>query len=233
MNKNSDIFSKLKLFLSDTERLKKLFPAINAAGYPFIALFFFVALLLSLISDFFGWIGFILSLWCVYFFRDPDRVTPNISNVIVSPADGKIISIEKSKDSEFTENEMTRICIFLSIFDAHIARSPIKSSVIETRYFPGEFHFANSIKAIENERLCVHLKSNLNENFVLILYAGFIARRIVSYINTSSNLERGERVGIIKFGSRVDIYVPIDYATNLKTGDNVVAGETVLFRKSD
>ena len=203
-------------------------------GYLPILTSFFVCWLgtgffgLSIVSI----ILFILFLIILYFFRDPDRIIPNEEGIL-SPADGKIISIEKSKDSEFTENEMTRICIFLSIFDAHIARSPIKSSVIETRYFPGEFHFANSIKAIENERLCVHLKSNLNENFVLILYAGFIARRIVSYINTSSNLERGERVGIIKFGSRVDIYVPIDYATNLKTGDNVVAGETVLFRKSD
>ena len=203
-------------------------------GYLPILTSFFVCWLgtaffgLSIVSV----ILFILFLIILYFFRDPDRIIPNEEGIL-SPADGKIISIEKSKDSEFTENEMTRICIFLSIFDAHIARSPIKSSVIETRYFPGEFHFANSIKAIENERLCVHLKSNLNENFVLILYAGFIARRIVSYINTSSNLERGERVGIIKFGSRVDIYVPIDYATNLKTGDNVVAGETVLFRKSD
>ena len=203
-------------------------------GYLPILTSFFVCWLgtaffgLSIVSI----ILFILFLIILYFFRDPDRIIPNEEGIL-SPADGKIISIEKSKDSEFTENEMTRICIFLSIFDAHIARSPIKSSVIETRYFPGEFHFANTIKAIENERLCVHLKSNLNENFVLILYAGFIARRIVSYINTSSNLERGERVGIIKFGSRVDIYVPIDYATNLKTGDNVVAGETVLFRKSD
>ena len=203
-------------------------------GYLPILTSFFVCWLgtaffgLSIVSI----ILFILFLIILYFFRDPDRIIPNEEGIL-SPADGKIISIEKSKDSEFTENEMTRICIFLSIFDAHIARSPIKSSVIETRYFPGEFHFANSIKAIENERLCVHLKSNLNENFVLILYAGFIARRIVSYINISSNLERGERVGIIKFGSRVDIYVPIDYATNLKTGDNVVAGETVLFRKSD
>ena len=203
-------------------------------GYLPILTSFFVCWLgtaffgLSIVSI----ILFILFLIILYFFRDPDRIIPNEEGIL-SPADGKIISIEKSQDSEFTENEMTRICIFLSIFDAHIARSPIKSSVIETRYFPGEFHFANSIKAIENERLCVHLKSNLNENFVLILYAGFIARRIVRYINTSSNLERGERVGIIKFGSRVDIYVPIDYATNLKTGDNVVAGETVLFRKSD
>ncbi len=208
--------------------------SVSKEGYLPILTSFFVCWLgtaffgLSIVSI----ILFILFLIILYFFRDPDRIIPNEEGIL-SPADGKIISIEKSKDSEFTENEMTRICIFLSIFDAHIARSPIKSSVIETRYFPGEFHFANSIKAIENERLCVHLKSNLNENFVLILYAGFIARRIVSYINTSSNLERGERVGIIKFGSRVDIYVPIDYATNLKTGDNVVAGETVLFRKSD
>ena len=201
-------------------------------GYLPILTSFFVCWLgtaffgLSIVSI----ILFILFLIILYFFRDPDRIIPNEEGIL-SPADGKIISIEKSKDSEFTENEMTRICIFLSIFDAHIARSPIKSSVIETRYFPGEFHFANSIKAIENERLCVHLKSNLNENFVLILYAGFIARRIVSYINTSSVLERGDRIGIIKFGSRVDIHVPTSYITNLKPGDNVVAGETILFRK--
>ena len=201
-------------------------------GYLPILTSFFVCWLgtaffgLSLISL----ILFLVFLIILYFFRDPERIIPNEEGVI-SPADGKIISIDKINESEFTNNEMHRICIFLSIFDAHIARSPIKSSVVAHVHHDGEFHFANSEKAIENERLCLHLKTENNESHVLILYAGFIARRIVSYINTSSVLERGDKIGIIKFGSRVDIHVPTSYITNLKPGDNVVAGETILFRK--
>ncbi len=120
---------------------------------------------------------------------------------------------------------------FLSLLDCHINRSPIDCSVNETRYYPGAFHFANSDKSVENERLCIHLKSDSNEDVIVIQYAGFLARRIVSYISVNSNLKRGQRIGIIKFGSRVDIYVPENYHTNLKAGDSVVAGETILYER--
>ncbi|HIC76691.1 MAG TPA: phosphatidylserine decarboxylase [Candidatus Dadabacteria bacterium] len=171
-----------------------------------------------------------LFLVVLYFFRDPERIVPNVDGM-VSPADGKIISIDKSTESEFVKKEMKRICIFLSLLDCHINRSPIDCSVNETRYYPGAFHFANSDKSVENERLCIHLKSDSNEDVIVIQYAGFLARRIVSYISVNSNLKRGQRIGIIKFGSRVDIYVPENYHTNLKAGDSVVAGETILYER--
>ena len=108
MNKNSDLITKIKSLLSDSEQLKKFFPAINSEGYPFIALFFFIALLFSLISDFLGWVGFLLSLWCVYFFRDPNRFTPDMDNTVISPADGKIVKVDSAKSPEILKDKPTK-----------------------------------------------------------------------------------------------------------------------------
>ena len=166
----------------------------------------------------------------IHFFRDPERIIPK-TNGIISPADGKIITVDTVKEDEFTNIEMKRICIFLSVFDCHIARSPISSEVIETKYFEGKFKFANSSECIENERLYMHLKTEDKQDVVLILFAGFIARRIVPYVSRTSILKIGQRIGIIKFGSRIDIYVPTNYVTELKAGDEVVAGESILFNK--
>lgn len=168
----------------------------------------------------------------IHFFRDPERIIPK-TNGIISPADGKIITVDTVKEDEFTNIEMKRICIFLSVFDCHIARSPISSEVIETKYFEGKFKFANSSECIENERLYMHLKTENKQDIVLILFAGFIARRIVPYVSRTSILKIGQRIGIIKFGSRIDIYVPTNYATELKAGDEVVAGESILFNKTN
>ena len=168
----------------------------------------------------------------VHFFRDPDRIIPN-TNGIISPADGKIILVDTAEENVFLNRKMKRTCIFLSIFDCHIARVPFSSEVIETRYYPGKFNFANSDECIENERLHIHLKTKDGKDCVLILFAGFIARRIVPFISKGNILNLGDKLGIIKFGSRVDIYVPSDYGTNFKTGDEVVAGETILYNKVD
>ncbi len=168
----------------------------------------------------------------IHFFRDPERIIPK-TNGIIPPADGKIITVDTVKEDEFTNIEMKRICIFLSVFDCHIARSPISSEVIETKYFEGKFKFANSSECIENERLYMHLKTEDKQDVVLILFAGFIARRIVPYVSRTSILKIGQRIGIIKFGSRIDIYVPTNYATELKVGDEVVAGESILFNKTN
>ena len=172
---------------------------------------------------------FFLFLVVLYFFRDPERILPNTDGII-SPADGKIVLADTSIESNFTNEEMNRVCIFLSIVDCHINRAPLNCAVNKTIYNEGKFHLANSVKAIENERLCIHLKTDSDEDIVLILYAGFIARRIVSYVAVNQTLKRGERIGIIKFGSRVDIYVPKHFKTDLKKGDHVVAGETILYR---
>lgn len=172
----------------------------------------------------------IVFLLIVHFFRDPDRIIPNTDGII-SPADGKLISVDTVDEIEFTNKKMKRTCIFLSIFDCHIARSPISSKVIETRYYPGKFNFANSDECIENERLHIHMKTDDSEDIILVLYAGFIARRIVPFISKDSVLSLGDRIGIIKFGSRIDIYVPIDYGTELKAGEDVVAGESIIYNR--
>ena len=180
----------------------------------------------------FSLIIFILLLLVIYFFRDPDRILLD-KNGLISPADGKIISVDLYKETEFLNKEMTRVCIFLSIFDCHINRAPTEVQIVETRYYPGAFFFANSSRCIENERFYIHMRDKNNEDIILILYAGFIARRIVPYIKSGDFLNKADRLGIIKFGSRVDIYVPNDYSCNFKEGDSVVAVESLLFEKDE
>ena len=153
----------------------------------------------------FSLIFFILLLLVIYFFRDPDRILLD-KNGLTSPADGKIISVDLYKETEFLNKEMTRVCIFLSIFDCHINRAPTEVQIVETRYYPGAFFFANSSRCIENERF---------------------------YIKSGDFLNKADRLGIIKFGSRVDIYVPNDYSCNFKEGDSVVAVESLLFEKDE
>ena len=180
----------------------------------------------------FSLLFFILLLLIIYFFRDPDRILLS-EDGLISPADGKIITIDTCKETEFLNREMNRACIFLSVFDCHINRAPSNVRVVETRYYPGAFFFANSSRSIENERLYIHLKDENDEDIVLILYAGFIERRIVPYIKSGDNLNKADRLGIIKFGSRVDIFVEKKYSSDFKSGDSVVAVESILFKKNE
>ena len=233
MKKDSDILSKLKLLASDTEQLKKLFPAINSAGYPFIALFFFIALLLSLFSKFFGWIGFILSLWCVYFFRDPDRVTPNINNVIVSPADGKIVKVELANTPENLIDKQTtkmmKISIFMNVFNVHVNRIPVSGKIVWLKYIPGTFINASLDKSSENnERMIAKIQLDKNYFIYVVQIAGLIARRIKCDLTENQSVNVGERYGIIRFGSRLDVYLPNDFAVKVREGQLSVSGETIL-----
>ena len=173
MNKNSDLMTKIKSLLSDSEQLKKFFPAINSEGYPFIALFFFIALLFSLISDFLGWVGFLLSLWCVYFFRDPNRFTPDMDNTVISPADGKIVKVDSAKSPEILKDKqrisMTKISVFMNVFNVHVNRVPVTGKVVWLKYIPGTFINASLDKSSENnermiakievEKKCVCIRS--------------------------------------------------------------------------
>ena len=233
MSKDNDIFSKIKLLLNDTEQLKKIFPAINSAGYPFIALFFFIALLLSLFSDFLGWIGFLLSLWCVYFFRDPERVTPDIKNTVISPADGKIVKVVSAKSPENLQDkrslQMTKISVFMNVFNVHVNRAPVAGNIKDIIYVPGKFINASLDKASEhNERNILVLENNKNEEIIVVQIAGLIARRILSFVNLFDSLKIGERFGLIRFGSRVDVYLPSNYAPKVELGQKVIAGETII-----
>lgn len=233
MNKNNDFFSKIRLFLSETDQLKRYLPQINSAGYPFIALFFFVSLLLSLFSDFLGWIGFILSLWCVYFFRDPSRVTPDLENIVVAPADGKIIKIDLSKNpevlSEKKTSEMQKISIFMNVFNVHVNRTPISGEIQKIVYKAGSFLNASLDKASEkNERSSMVIANDNNIKIIVVQIAGLIARRILGFVSEKQFLEQGERYGLIRFGSRVDIYMPLDATVTCAEGDKVVAGKSKL-----
>ena len=233
MSKDNDIFSKIKLLLNDTEQLKKIFPPINSAGYPFIALFFFIALLLSLFSDFLGWIGFLLSLWCVYFFRDPERVTPDIKNTVISPADGKIVKVVSAKSPENLQDkqpiQMTKISVFMNVFNVHVNRIPVTGKVVWLKYIPGTFINASLDKSSEhNERMIAKIEVEKDIFVYVVQIAGLIARRIKCDLTENQSVVVGERYGIIRFGSRLDVYVPKESSVKVKEGQLAISGETIL-----
>ena len=233
MNKPNDFFSKIRFLFNDIQQIKSYLPKINSAGYPFIALFFFVALLLSLFSDFLGWIGFILSLWCVYFFRDPSRVTPDLKNIVVAPADGKIIKIDLSKNpevlSEKKTSEMQKISIFMNVFNVHVNRIPVSGKIVWLKYIPGTFLNASLDKSSEdNERMIAKIEVYKNVFVYVVQIAGLVARRIKCDLSENQSVNCGERYGIIRFGSRLDIYMPKDFLLKVKTGQLAISGETVV-----
>ena len=233
MNKNNDFFSKIRLLLSETDQLKSYLPQINSAGYPFIALFFFVSLLLSLFSDFLGWIGFILSLWCVYFFRDPQRVTPADKNVFISPADGKILKILETDAPEILsdnkKSKLRKISIFMNVFNVHVNRIPMSGKIVWLKYVPGTFFNASLDKASENnERMVIKIEISKNNYIYVVQIAGLIARRIKCDLNENQNVNVGDRFGIIRFGSRVDLYLPLNSPVTVMEGQTVIGGETIV-----
>ena len=233
MNKNNDFLNKIKLLFSSSEQLKKIFPAINSEGYPFIALFFFVSLLLSLISDFLGWIGFLLSLWCVYFFRDPNRFTPDIDDTVISPADGKVVKVESAKSPETLKDKqstiMTKISVFMNVFNVHVNRVPVSGKVVWLKYIPGTFINASLDKSSENnERMIAKIEVEKNVFIFVVQIAGLIARRIKCDLTENQIVKVGERFGIIRFGSRLDIYIPKNFNVKVKEGQLAISGETIL-----
>ena len=216
-----------KNIANQLEDLKNFIPPINTAGYPFIILFALFALILSLISDFLGWIGFILTLWCVYFFRDPERVVPLGDDILVSPADGLITNISEHKEGK---KNYTKVSIFLSVFNVHIQRLPVSGQITKIDYIEGKFINATLDKASEeNERSRLTLKSGSNVIYITQI-AGLIARRIICYLKTNERVNQGERYGIIKFGSRVDIEFPNSYNLMVSIGQQCIGGETIIAR---
>ncbi|MBI4228795.1 MAG: phosphatidylserine decarboxylase family protein [Deltaproteobacteria bacterium] len=172
---------------------------------------------------------FIITALIAYFFRDPDRLTPQDPHAIVAPADGRIVDVSPAIEETFLGNDMKRIGIFLSLTDCHINRSPLNGVVVATKYIKGKFSLAHSKSASsQNERLSTLIESDEKENIVLVQIAGFLARRIVSYLAIGSQIRRGERFGMIKFGSRVDIYLPLNCEVVIDIGDFVRGGETII-----
>ena len=225
--------SSFESLISQLEDLKNFLPPINSAGYPFIILFALVAFILSLISDFLGWIGFILTLWCVYFFRDPERVTPKKTNVLISPADGKIVFSGLSKSPEnLSDNkqlDLNKVSIFMNVFDVHVNRIPISGKVIWLKYVPGTFLNASLDKSSENnERMIVKVEVSKGVFIYVVQIAGLIARRIKCDLTENESVTMGQRYGLIRFGSRVDVYFPKSFNILVSKGQTSISGETII-----
>ena len=214
---------------------EKIFPKVHPEGYKFLIISSIITLILLSISSFFGLIFIFITIWVYYFFRDPERIVLEDSNYLVSPADGRISSISEVKgpiELGLDNKQFTKVSIFMNVFDCHVNRSPSNGEIEEIFYKPGKFLNASLDKASEeNERNYFKIKSEeTNENIVVVQIAGLIARRIVTQVQKSQKVKQGERLGMIRFGSRVDIYFS-QRNTMVKVGQNVIAGESLIARK--
>ena len=208
-----------------------IFPKIHKEGYKFLAISILATFVVLLFSNFFGSIFILITVWVYYFFRDPERYSINDDKFLVSPADGLITDIsERSGPVELRlENTtFTRISIFMNVFNCHVNRTPISGKVEEIYYKPGKFLNASLDKASEeNERNYFKLKTSSGEEIIIVQIAGLIARRIVCQVEQDQELKQGDRIGMIRFGSRVDIYFK-NKSPLAKLGQNVVAGESLI-----
>ena len=208
-------------------------PFIHPEGWRFAITFFVISIFLGFVSTAISIIGYLLTIFTLWFFRDPERNTPYDSNLIISSADGKVCLIDESyppKEVSMSQEKMKRICVFMNVFNVHINRSPVSGTVKAIVYKEGQFLNASLDKASEkNERSSLVISSTNNgPEIVVVQIAGLIARRILGFVSSNDNLAQGERFGLIRFGSRVDIYMPLDAVTKCTVGDKVVAGESVL-----
>ena len=208
---------------------KVAFP-VAKAGYPFI----FIAALATAVFAFWGLdslalIGLAVTFFICYFFRDPDRVAPNHKGVVVSPADGKVVAVDQVDTSRFFEGMCTKISIFMSLFNVHVNRIPHEGFVEKVSYYPGKFFLANLDKASrENEHNAIYLETIDGKKMCIVQIAGLIARRIICKVQEGDKVDRGQRFGMICFGSRLDVYLPADSKLNVAVGDRVKAGISVL-----
>ncbi len=210
---------------------------IHPAGIPFIALFFIMTIIIGWFWTPLYYIGFTLTLWCVYFFRNPSRTTPilsgtNKNNLLISPADGTVIDILKitpAEDIGLPEGKWTRICIFMNVFDVHVNRSPMSGQITYKKYIPGSFFNASLDKASnENERLILNMDTENGNKIAFVQIAGLVARRIICDVDIGHSLRAGEIFGLIRFGSRVDIYFPSEVSVMVLKGQKMIAGETII-----
>jgi phosphatidylserine decarboxylase len=201
-------------------------------GWPFIAIFGLASLILYFLYAPLGWIGLVLTLWCVYFFRNPDRVTPEREGLIVSPADGivqMIAEVSPPEELDMGSEPVVRVSVFMNVFDCHVNRIPCDGRIGKLVYVPGQFLNASLDKASEeNERQMVRIDLDSGAFIGAVQIAGLIARRIVCYLEEDQIVLAGERFGLIRFGSRVDIYLPHGAVSHAVIGQKCVSGETVL-----
>lgn len=204
---------------------------IHPQGYPFIAIFAVVTLILFWLWPPLGWIGLALTIWCTLFFRDPPRVTPVREGLLVSPADGRVSMVTQAPpppELGMGEAPLPRVSIFMSVFDCHVNRSPLAGRIERIAYKAGIFLNADLDKASEDNERNSFLISAPGMNIAVVQIAGLIARRIVSFTSQGQAVEAGQRLGMIRFGSRVDVYLPAGGAFLVSPGQRAVAGETVI-----
>ena len=205
---------------------------VHPAGWPFIAIFAVAGMILTVIWEHLFFPGLILTLWCVYFFRNPVRTTPVRDGLVISPADGRVLSVEDlppPAELDLPDGKYTRIAIFMNVFDVHVNRAPMAGKITDKFYFPGAFFNADLDKASEqNERLGLVMKTDHGPTIGFIQIAGLVARRILCDANEGAHLTVGEHYGIIRFGSRVDVWLPKPVKVLACPGQTTIAGETMI-----
>ena len=214
--------------------ISKIFPPIHTEGYKFIILAVFVTIILFILNSFLGYMGLLITIWVYYFFRDPERVIIEDDNYLISPADGEVIKVEEvdgPKEVGLENKRFKKISIFMNVFDCHVNRTPCSGTVEEILYKPGKFLNASFDKASEdNERNYYKLKDKYGNDIIVVQIAGLIARRIVCETDNSQELNQGDRIGMIRFGSRADVYYE-NYEPLVKVGQKTISGETLLAKK--
>ena len=212
----------------------KIFPKIHAEGYKFLVISGIITIVFYSFSNFLGLIGLVLTIWVYYFFRDPDRVVIDDNNYLVSPADGEIIKVEEvdgPKELGLENKKFNKISVFMNVFDCHVNRTPCAGKIEEILYKPGTFVNASLDKASEdNERNYFKIKDTDNNDIIVVQIAGLVARRIVCESNKDQELKQGDRIGMIRFGSRADVYYE-NYQPLVKVGQKAISGETLLAKK--
>ncbi len=214
--------------------IDKVFPPIHNEGYKFLVIFTIATIILYLISSFLGLIGLVLTIWCYYFFRDPERYSIDDDDYLVSPADGLVLQVQENegpKELNLENKKFTKVSIFMNVFDCHVNRSPCAGKVSEILYKPGKFFNASLDKASEeNERNYYKITNSKGEDIIVVQIAGLIARRIVTDTSENSDLKQGERIGMIRFGSRSDLYFE-NYKPLVKVNQKTIAGESLIAKR--
>ncbi len=214
--------------------IDKVFPPVHNEGYKFLVIFAIATIILYLVSSFLGLIGLILTIWCYYFFRDPERYSINDDDYLVSPADGLVLQVQECdgpKELNLENKKFTKVSIFMNVFDCHVNRSPCAGKVSEILYKPGKFLNASLDKASEdNERNYYKITNSKGEDIIVVQIAGLIARRIVTETTENSELAQGERIGMIRFGSRADLYFE-NYKPLAKINQKTIAGESLIAKR--
>ena len=214
--------------------IDKVFPPIHNEGYKFLVIFTVATIILYLISSFLGLIGLVLTIWCYYFFRDPERYSIDDDDYLVSPADGLVLQVQENegpKELNLENKKFTKVSIFMNVFDCHVNRSPCAGKVSEILYKPGKFFNASLDKASEeNERNYYKITNSKGEDIIVVQIAGLIARRIVTETSENSELTQGERIGMIRFGSRADLYFE-NYKPLVKVNQKTIAGESLIAKR--